>query len=160
MVTEQWNWTRRPLKHVTRVLIVDDYRGAAVATAEYLSLDGIQTRVAGGCAEALEILRHWVPDVVLLDLMMPQRDGFDTARGIRESATASGVFICAYTAKHDGFIARSPDRALFDGYFRKGSSPDRLVAYLRHLTLCETKTKGHTDVQTPFARTQVAPTAS
>ncbi|SAK57457.1 response regulator [Caballeronia catudaia] len=139
MVTEQWNWTQRPLKHLARVLIVDDYRGAAVATAECLSLDGIQTRVAGSCAEALEIVRHWVPDVILLDLMMPQRDGFDTARAIRESAAASGAFICAYTAKHDAFITRSPDSALFDGYFRKGASPDRLVAFLRHLSFCDSK---------------------
>jgi len=55
MVTERGNWTRRRVEVVERVLIVDDYRGAAVATAECLSLERLQTRVAGGCAEALEI---------------------------------------------------------------------------------------------------------
>jgi PleD family two-component response regulator len=61
------------------VLVVDDYRGAAIATATYLSLDGMEARVAGGCGDALEIIKNWFPAVVLLDIWMPQRDGFETA---------------------------------------------------------------------------------
>lgn len=133
MVTERGNWTQRRVEVMERVLIVDDYRGAAVATAECLSLEGLQTRVAGGCAEALEIIRHWSPDVVLLDLMMPQRDGFATARAIRSNPNSAAMFICAYTSKDSEFVARSRQGALFDGYFRKGTSPDRLVTFLRSL---------------------------
>jgi len=118
---------------LSRVLIVDDYRAAAIAVADYLSLSGIQTRVAGGCGDALEIIRSWVPDVVLLDLMMPQRDGFTTARAIRAYPSTSGAFICAYTASDDVLITRSEDRSLFDGYVRKGASPPRLLSYLNHL---------------------------
>ena len=58
----------------TRVLVVDDYRGATIATATYLSLDGMEARVAGGCGDALEAVINWLPDVVLLDVWMPQRD--------------------------------------------------------------------------------------
>lgn len=134
MVTERENWTQRRVEVIERVLIVDDYRGAAVATAECLSLEGLRTRVAGGCAEALEIIRHWSPDVVLLDLMMPQRDGFATARAIRGNPISNTIFICAYTSKDAEFVARSSEGALFDGYFRKGASPDRLLSFLRGLS--------------------------
>src|SRR5579864_5257616 len=47
-----------------RVLVVDDYRGAAIATATFLSLDGMEARVAGGCGDALETIRNWFPHVV------------------------------------------------------------------------------------------------
>jgi CheY-like chemotaxis protein len=133
MVTERGSWTQRRVEVIERVLIVDDYRGAAVATAECLSLAGVKTRAAGGCAEALEIIRYWSPDLVLLDLMMPQRDGFATARAIRDHPNSNTMFICAYTSKDEEFVARSSERALFDGYFRKGASPDRLVSFLRRL---------------------------
>ncbi|OUL93724.1 hypothetical protein CA601_09680 [Paraburkholderia hospita] len=42
----------------TRVLVVDDYRGAAIATATYLSLDGMEARVVGGCGDALEAVKN------------------------------------------------------------------------------------------------------
>ncbi|MFM0140735.1 response regulator [Caballeronia grimmiae] len=130
-MNEQSYWTQRRPERIERVLIVDDYRGAAVATAECLSLHGLQTRVAGGCAEALEIVQFWRPDIVLLDLMMPQRDGFSTARAIRGNPKSTTTFICAYTSKDGEFVARSREGALFDGYFRKGASPDRLLSFLR-----------------------------
>jgi CheY-like chemotaxis protein len=133
MVAELGSWTQRRVELIERVLIVDDYRGAAVATAECLSLEGLQTRVAGGCSEALEIIRHWSPDVVLLDLMMPQRDGFATARAIRSNPTSAATFICAYTSKDGEFVARNREGVLFDAYFRKGASPDRLLTFLRGL---------------------------
>lgn len=65
-----------------RVLVLDDYPGAAIATATYLSLDGMEARVAGGCGDALETIKKWIPDVVLMDIWMPQRDGFETAEAI------------------------------------------------------------------------------
>ena len=133
MHPEQENWTHRLLDTVARVLVVDDYRAAAIALAEYLSLFGIQTRVAGGCGDALEIIRTWIPDVVLLDLMMPQRDGFVTARAIRENPSMPGVFICAYTGRDEVLITRSPEGNLFDGYVRKGTSPPTLLSYLNQL---------------------------
>lgn len=133
MDIEQENRTRRPLEAVSRVLVVDDYRAAAIAVADYLALFGIQTRVAGGCGDALEIIRSWIPDVVLLDLTMPQRDGFVTARAIRENPLTSGTFICAYTGRDEVLITRSAEGNLFDGYVRKGVSPPSLLAYLNHL---------------------------
>ncbi|WP_238295404.1 response regulator [Caballeronia novacaledonica] len=133
MHIQQENWTHRQLDSLTRVLVVDDYRAAAIAVADYLSLSGFQTRVAGGCGDALEIIRNWVPDVVLLDLMMPQRDGFITARAIREYLPTSRTFICAYTGRDEVVITRCVEGRVFDGYFRKGASPPSLILYLNGL---------------------------
>ena len=66
-------------------------------------------------------------------IMMPQRDGFTTARAIREYPSTSGTFICAYTARDEVLITRNEEGSLFDDYVRKGSSPPRLLSYLNHL---------------------------
>jgi two-component system OmpR family response regulator len=65
------------------VLVVDDNAEAAEALATYLSYEGVETRTAIGCGEALRCVRDWVPDVVVLDIMMPERDGFETAQALR-----------------------------------------------------------------------------
>ncbi len=78
-------------------------------------------------------MRHWSPDVVLLDLMIPHRDGFATARAIRGNPNSDATFICAYTSKDGDFVARSSEGELFDGYFRKGASPGLLLSFLRCL---------------------------
>lgn len=106
-----------------RVLVVDDYRGAAIATATYLSPDGMEARVAGGCGDALETIKNWIPDVVLLDIWMPQRDGFETAEAIKHCAPAPSPFILAYTCADKRFVKANPASRSLDGYCRKGISP-------------------------------------
>jgi DNA-binding response OmpR family regulator len=120
----------------TRVLVVDDYRGAAIAAATYLSLDGMEARVAGGCGDALETIRNWLPDVVLLDIWMPQRDGFETAEAIKHCALTPGPFILAYTCADERFVMANPACRSLDGYCRKGTSPPELVFIVR--SLCTT----------------------
>jgi two-component system OmpR family response regulator len=117
-----------------RVLVVDDYRGAAIATATYLSLDGMEARVAGGCGDALETVRNWLPDVVLLDIWMPQRDGFETAEAIKHCAPAPGPFILAYTCADKQFVMANPASTNLDGYCRKGTSPSELALIVRSLS--------------------------
>lgn len=117
----------------SRVLVVDDYRGAAIAVATYFSLDGLDARVAGGCGDALEVVRNWLPDVVLLDIFMPQRDGFETAHAMRQYLPASGMLIVAYTATDKELIEKNPYSVEFDGYARKGTPPDKLVSFVKEL---------------------------
>ncbi|HEX7911665.1 MAG TPA: response regulator [Paraburkholderia sp.] len=117
----------------TRVLVVDDYRGAAIATATYLALDGMEARVAGGCGDALETIKNWLPDLVLLDIWMPQRDGFDTAEAIRHCVLAPGPYILAYTCAEKRLVMANPASGSLDGYCRKGTSPHELVSIVRRL---------------------------
>ncbi|MFM0632199.1 response regulator [Paraburkholderia xenovorans] len=118
---------------VPRVLVVDDYRGAAIGTATYFSLDGMDARVAGGCGDALETIKNWFPDVVLLDIWMPQRDGFETAEAIKHCARAPGPFILAYTCADKRFVMANLASRSLDGYCRKGTSPSELALIVRRL---------------------------
>jgi PAS domain S-box-containing protein len=67
-----------------RVLVVDDQRELADGLAELLVLSGYETATAYGGLEALELARRKAPDVILLDLDLPDLDGFAVARRIRE----------------------------------------------------------------------------
>jgi CheY-like chemotaxis protein len=107
-----------------RVLVVDDYGCAAtataIATATYLSLDCMEARVAGGRGDASETIKNWFPDVVLLDIWMPQRDDFETAESIKHRAPAPGHFILAHTCADKRFLIANPASRSLDRYCGKG----------------------------------------
>jgi two-component system cell cycle response regulator DivK len=67
------------------VLIVDDARDNREAYAEYLRFHGFRTIEAANGQEALKESARWNPDVILLDLRLPDMDGVDVSRRIRSS---------------------------------------------------------------------------
>jgi signal transduction histidine kinase/CheY-like chemotaxis protein len=67
-----------------RVLVVDDDVDAAEALGGLLTMHGHQVRTARDGAEAIEITRHYHPDLILLDAMMPNMGGIEAAERIRE----------------------------------------------------------------------------
>ena len=60
-----------------RVLVVDDDLSIQGFLAEALADEGYGVRTAANGREALAILREWRPDLILLDLMMPEMDGWE-----------------------------------------------------------------------------------
>jgi two-component system OmpR family response regulator len=117
-----------------RVLVVDDNPDAAEALAVYLSYEGLETRTANGCGEALQCVRDWVPDVVVLDIMMPEHDGFETAEALRTYLPTTNLGIVAFTSLDDDHVRETGKaRHNFDGYCRKGTAPIALLALMEKL---------------------------
>ena len=73
------------MAHLPTVLIVDDDEGIRKMLVEMLSLEGYATETANNGREALELLAHGGPRIVLLDLLMPEVDG----RGVVERLSAN-----------------------------------------------------------------------
>jgi len=67
-----------------RILIVDDNVDAALSLSQLLQLDGHDTEAVYGALEALERVPAFRPDVVLLDIGLPQMDGYEVARRLRK----------------------------------------------------------------------------
>src|SRR5882762_7826500 len=67
-----------------RVLVVDDDPEFVTFLATLLELEGIESTVATSAAAALEKLDHAVPNLVLLDIAMPDRDGLDLCRALKK----------------------------------------------------------------------------
>lgn len=98
-----------------RVLVVDDDADTREALARLLEQAGAQVASAGSAEEALEKLRRSPPDVLLSDIAMPGRDGYDLIRAIRSLAPEQGgrVPAAALTAFTQGDRRRE---ALLAGY--------------------------------------------
>ncbi len=81
------------------VLVVDDDSDSLFTLTEILNTYGFRTTVARSGIECLKILENVLPDLVLLDIMMPEMDGFQTIKKIKSNNLLNSIKIFAVTAK-------------------------------------------------------------
>jgi DNA-binding response OmpR family regulator len=115
----------------SRVLIVEDEPDIRDLLVFHLERDGFQVTKCKSGAEALRLVRSAQPDLVLLDLMLPEIDGLEVCRRLRHDPTTQAVPIVMLTARDD-----EVDRVLglelgADDYVIKPFSPRELVARIR-----------------------------
>ena len=82
-----------------KVLIVDDEKNIVISLSFLLEREGYQIASASNGKEAIEAYKSFRPDVILLDVMMPEMDGYEAARKIRALDDASCCHIVFLTAK-------------------------------------------------------------
>ena len=111
-----------------RVLVVDDDAALAEMLSIVLRQEGFDSRTVGRGDAALDAVREYKPDVVLLDLMLPGRDGIDVCKEIRAE---SGVPIVMLTAKGDTVDVVVGLESGADDYVVKPFKPKELVARIR-----------------------------
>ncbi len=80
-----------------RVLVVDDNRDAAESLGVLLALLGVETRTAHDCPAALAALDEFRPSAILLDIGMPEMDGDEVARRLRQHPCGRDVVLVALT---------------------------------------------------------------
>ena len=80
------------------ILIVDDNPGNMKLVSFLLEKRGYEVRTASSAEAALEILRSFVPSLILMDLQMPGIDGFELTRRLRAEPSTTEVVIIAVTA--------------------------------------------------------------
>jgi CheY-like chemotaxis protein len=115
-----------------RVLVVDDDPDAAGTLVELLVMHGHVARSARDGVEALGAGRELQPDVALLDLSLPGRNGYEVARQMRQERWGHEMVLIAVTgwdrdAQHDG------SECDFDHYFVKPVDPSSLFHLLASL---------------------------
>ncbi len=111
-----------------RVLVVDDDAALAEMLTLVLRTEGFDSRVCASGDRALGAFRDFRPDVVLLDLMLPGKDGIDVCKEIRAE---SGVPIVMLTAKSDTVDVVLGLESGADDYVVKPFKPKELVARIR-----------------------------
>lgn len=111
-----------------RVLVVDDDASLAEMLTIVLRQEGFDSRMVTRGDLALDAFRDYKPDVVLLDLMLPGRDGIDVCKEIRAE---SGVPIVMLTAKGDTVDVVVGLESGADDYVVKPFKPKELVARIR-----------------------------
>ena len=111
-----------------KVLVVDDDAALSEMLTIVLRNEGFDSRVCPSGDRALEEFRDYKPDVVLLDLMLPGKDGIDVCKEIRAE---SGVPIVMLTAKSDTVDVVVGLESGADDYVVKPFKPKELVARIR-----------------------------
>jgi CheY-like chemotaxis protein len=107
-----------------RVLVVDDNVDAATSLAEFLRLEGHQTEAVYSAQGALEAVASFSPDVVLLDIGLPDMDGYEVAKRIR--AGGSAVRLVALTGYGQAEDIQRTHSAGFDAHLVKPVDFDAL----------------------------------
>lgn len=108
-----------------RILVVDDNVDAATTMGMLLKLAGHQTAVAHEGPTALDMLTEFEPHVALLDIGLPQMDGFELARRIRAArADVYLVAVSGYGQPEDRVRSRE---AGFNEHFVKPVDPQELL---------------------------------
>src|ERR1700737_3566355 len=114
-----------------RVLVVGDDPEIVTFLATLLELEGIDSTVATSAAAALEKLDHAVPNLVLLDIAMPDRDGLDLCRALKKdprTREAPGFVVSG--APRKGVVGRARGAGA-GGVIRKPFENQELIARIR-----------------------------
>jgi CheY-like chemotaxis protein len=90
---------RQPTRSSPLVLVVDDESGCREMLGAVLTPEGYQVEFAEDGNQALRMIYEKLPDVVILDLMMPEMTGFDVAQRLREKPPAREVPIVIFSSK-------------------------------------------------------------
>jgi two-component system KDP operon response regulator KdpE len=110
-------------KHL--ILVVDDEPPIVRLVKAKLRLDGYEVLTASRGAEAIEIVERDSPDLVVLDVMMPEMDGFETLRRIRQTSQVPVVMLTARGSDADKLKGLQSGA---DDYITKPFNPDELEA--------------------------------
>jgi DNA-binding response OmpR family regulator len=114
-----------------RVLIADDEPTIVLSLEFLMKQSGYEIRVARDGEEALQAVREWKPDLVLLDVMLPLRDGFEVCQKIREDAETASTRVIMITAKGREVEVAKGLAVGADAYVTKPFSTKELVAQVR-----------------------------
>jgi DNA-binding response OmpR family regulator len=115
------------------VLIVDDAPNIVLSLEFLMKKEGFEVRSASNGEEAMEAIAEKVPDLILLDVMMPRKDGYEVCQELRANPSWSGVKIIMLTAKGRD-VEREKGLALgADDYITKPFATQELVEKVRSL---------------------------
>lgn len=113
---------------MTRLLLIDDEANLRHTLSYALRQEGYEVLTAQDGEEGLEIFRNAVPDLVILDVMMPKQDGFEVCRRLRKESDVPIVMLTARDTELDKIIGLEIGA---DDYLAKPFSVRELIARVR-----------------------------
>ena len=114
------------------ILIVEDHEDAREALRALLELEGHRVDAAGNGSHAIELVRAQPPDIALIDIGLPEVDGYEVARQIRALAPRC-PYLIALTGYGQPEDVKRALEAGFDAHLLKPVDPDALATVLSAL---------------------------
>ncbi|MCL1808509.1 MAG: response regulator transcription factor [Clostridiales bacterium] len=129
---------------MAKILICDDEPGLRTVIKRYAQFEGYETAEAGNGKEAVEICRNEQFDIIIMDAMMPELDGFSAVREIRETSDVPIIMLTALGEEYDKVLGFE---AGIDDYVVKPFSSKeimlRIAAILRRAEKNSETREGH-----------------
>ncbi len=121
------------LPPTTRILVIDDDLDLLLLLSKMLARIGATTKTAATGAEGLDLLKNEHFDLLILDLMLPDLDGYEILSQIRESAQFEHMPILILSARADPEAITKGLELGADGYLTKPYLPNTLTSRVRVL---------------------------
>jgi len=119
-----------------KILAVDDDPDQLRVVCACLNDAGFVTSTAGNGREALQKARSFSPDLIVLDLMMPQLDGYSACVTLRQDADTASIPVLMLTGFSSDFARRTGIDAGASDYLVKPFNPEELISKVEAM-LCE-----------------------
>jgi two-component system, OmpR family, alkaline phosphatase synthesis response regulator PhoP len=126
-------------KQTQKVLVVDDEEPILELLKYNLEKEGYEVKTATDGLRAVEIAKKFIPDLVLLDIMMPKMDGVETCRLIREIPEMQKAFVVFLTARSEEYSEVAAFDVGADDYITKPIKPRALMSRITALFRRNTK---------------------
>ena len=110
-----------------RVLIVDDDAGLRAFVRANLELEGYSVLEAGSAEEGLALLDRELPDLILLDVMMPHVDGWEMLRRVQDRHGVGSIPVVMFSGKVDERTMAEAKARGARGFLAKGFDPQQLI---------------------------------
>ncbi|BCL38034.1 hybrid sensor histidine kinase/response regulator [Nostoc sp. MS1] len=117
---------------IDRILAVDDTRDNLILVQTILESEGYEIDLVSDGISALHKVEESLPDLILLDVMMPGMDGYEVTRRIRNNPAINYIPILLITAFHESSVVEGLDAGA-DDFIRKPFDTDELLARVRSL---------------------------
>ncbi|MEM9950992.1 MAG: response regulator [Chloroflexota bacterium] len=117
------------------VLVVEDEYDSIQMVSKILRHHGAQVEIARTGHECLEKLEAFTPTFIIMDLMLPEMDGWETLAQIRANDHTAHLKVFAITAYHSVNVEEDAHQAGFDAYFPKPLNTNRIVEKLASLII-------------------------
>ncbi|HKC59748.1 MAG TPA: response regulator [Myxococcales bacterium] len=115
----------------SKVLVVDDDPEIVTFLSTLLELEGIESSVATSAAAALEQLQQGPPDLVLLDIAMPDRDGIDLCKELKSDPRTAEVPVFVVSARPGKDVVERALAAGAEEFIRKPFENAELISRIR-----------------------------
>jgi CheY-like chemotaxis protein len=131
---ESESMSQKRLENI-KIVVVDDQEDARTAVGRYLSSLGADVHTSDEVDGALGLLPTMEPDLVITDIRLPGKDGFELLRAIRslDKPSIRHVPIVAMTALSEEIDEVKDPAPRFDGFLRKPFTPDALLRVISEL---------------------------
>ncbi|MCE6989030.1 response regulator transcription factor [Dyadobacter sp. CY323] len=125
--------TNKSAATAPKVLVVDDDSDIVELLEYNLTKEGYSVLTASNGKKAIEIAKSFIPDLILLDIMMPQLDGIETGRLLRQNPDINHTYILFLTARSEEYSEVAAFDAGADDYITKPIKPRALMSRINAL---------------------------